>query len=97
MQEYGRTDTATSLEREGGADCNLRDYPFLSQKNQEGCGCPKFPAGKVFRQISTLLENDSPIFRQREMLSLPRFGHWKIGRACGNAAGFSPLRPPQPS
>ena len=39
------------------------------------------------------------------MLSLPRFGHfpakesgcWKIGRACGNAAGFSPPRPPQPS
>ena len=22
-------------------------------------------------------------------------GCWKIGRACGNAAGFSPLRPPQ--
>ena len=24
-------------------------------------------------------------------------GCWKIGRAFGNAAGFSPLRPPQPS
>ena len=24
-------------------------------------------------------------------------GCWKIGRACGNAAGFSPPRPPQPS
>ena len=46
------------------------------QKTREGCGCPKFPAGKVFRQISTLLENSSPIFRQREMLSLPRFGHF---------------------
>ena len=24
-------------------------------------------------------------------------GCWKFGRACGNAAGFSPPRPPQPS
>ena len=24
-------------------------------------------------------------------------GGWKIGRACGNAGGFSPPRPPQPS
>ena len=47
-----------------------------NQKTREGCGCPKFPAGKVFRQISTLLENDSPIFRQREMLSLPRFAQF---------------------
>ena len=33
---------------------------------------------KVFRQISTLLENSSPIFRQHQMLSLPRFrqGKW---------------------
>ena len=36
------------------------------QKTGEGCGCPKFPTGNVFRQISTLLENDSPIFRQRD-------------------------------
>ena len=50
------------------------------QKTREGCGCPKFAAGKVFRQISTLLENDSPIFRQREMLSLPRFGHFPTFR-----------------
>ena len=27
------------------------------QKTREGCGCPKFLAGKVFRQLSTLLEN----------------------------------------
>ena len=32
--------------------------------------------GKVFRQVSTLLENSSPIFKQHEMLSLPRFGHF---------------------
>ena len=47
-----------------------------SSPTREGCGCPKFPAGKVFLQISTLLENDSPIFRRHEMLSLPRFGHF---------------------
>ena len=63
--------------------------PFWSiyQKTREGCGCPKFPAGKVFRQISTLLENDSPIFRQREMLSLPRFGHFPARKtAAGKLA-----------
>ena len=48
----------------------------VSQKTREGCGYPKFSAGKVFRQISALLENDSPIFRQREMLFLPRFAHF---------------------
>ena len=75
----------------------------ISQKTREGRGCPKFLVGKVFRQISTLLENSSPIFRQHQMLSLPRFvsgkenGCWKIGPAFGNAPGFSPLRPPQPS
>ena len=58
-----------------------------NQKTREGCGCPKFHAGKVFRQISTLLENDSPIFRQREMLSLPRFGHFPARKtAAGKLA-----------
>ena len=51
-------------------------YPNNYQKAREGCGCPKFLAGKVFRQVSTLLEISSPIFRQHEMLSLPRFGHF---------------------
>ena len=32
-------------------------------------------AGRGFRQTSTLLGNSSPIFRQHEMPSLPRFGH----------------------
>ena len=52
------------------------------------CGCPKFLAGKVFRQISTLLENSSPIFRQHsEMLSLPRFGHFPARKmAAGKSA-----------
>ena len=87
-----------------------RDWPQIGQKitidkekNQkarEDCGCPKFLAGKVFQQISPLLENSSLIFRQHEMLFLPRFGQgngcWKIGPGFGNAPGFSPLRPPQP-
>ena len=75
------------------------------QKTREGCGCPKFLAGKVFRQISTLLENSSPIFPAAQnaipakvwAFSGKDNGCWKIGRACGNAAGFSPPRPPQPS
>ena len=59
----------------------------VSQKTREGCGCPKFVAGKVFRQISTLLENYSQIFRQREMLSLPRFGHFPARKmAAGKSA-----------
>ena len=48
------------------------------------------------------------IFQQHNMLYLPRFGHfparsrkesgcWEIGPAFGNAPGFSPLRPLQPS
>ena len=45
-------------------------------KTWEGCGSPKFPAGKVFEQMSTLLENSSPIFREHKMLCLPRFGHF---------------------
>ena len=57
------------------------------QKAREGCGCPKFLAGKVFWQIATLLENASPIFRQREMLSLPRFGHFPARKtAAGKLA-----------
>ena len=43
---------------------------------------PKFLAGKVFRQISALLENSSPIFRQHDMLSLPRFGHFPARKAA---------------
>ena len=74
--------------RSGGARvlAGSADFIFI-QKTREGCGCPKFPAGKVFWQISTLLENDSPIFRQREMLSLPRFGHFPARKtAAGKLA-----------
>ena len=61
--------------------------PLFFQKTREGCGCPKFLAGKVFRQISTLLENSSPIFRQHEMLSLPRSGHFPARKtAAGKLA-----------
>ena len=73
------------------------------QKTREDCGCPKFLAARVFRQISTLLENDSPDFpAARNMLSLPGLGHFparkmaagKSAPAFGNAPGFSPPRPP---
>ena len=49
------------------------------QKTREGCGCPKFPAGKVLRQIWTLLEDNSPIFRQHKMLSLQGLGTFRQG------------------
>ena len=67
---------------------------FQDKKPREGCGCPKFLAARVFRQISTLLEKFSSIIRHtfREAN-----GCWKIGPAFRNAAGISPLRPPQPS
>ena len=65
----------------------LRNRPFVSQKAREGCGCPKFVAGKVFWQISTLLENYSLIFQQLDMLSLPRFGRFLARKmAAGQSA-----------
>ena len=68
----------------------LRLRGRIIQKTREGCGCPKFLAGKVFGQISTLLENSSPIFRQHEMLSLPRFGHFPARKtAAGKLAAPS--------
>ena len=54
----------------------LVDILGIFQTTWEGCDCPKFLAGRAFRQIATLLENDSPIFRQHKMLSVPRFGHF---------------------
>ena len=61
-----------------------------NQKTREGCGCPKFLAGKVLRKILTLLENSSPIVRQHEMLSLPRFGHFPARKtAAGKFAAPS--------
>ena len=57
----------------------VHGWLFPAQKTREGCG-PKSLAGRVFQQILTLLENSSRICRQREMLSLPRFGGcWIIG------------------
>ena len=54
---------------------------------RQGRGCPKFLAGNVFGQISTLLENSSPICRQHEMLSLPSFGHFPARKmAAGKSA-----------
>ena len=57
----------------------VRNRPCVSSR--------KFLAGKVFLQISTLLENSSPIFRQHDMPSLPRFGHFPARKmAVGNPA-----------
>ena len=65
--------------------CFSRKYQQIgpkTQKTREGCGCLRFLAGKVFGQILTLLENSSPIFRQHEMLSLPRFGHFPARKSA---------------
>ena len=68
----------------------LATHVQVFQKTREGCGCRKFLAGKVFGQILTLLENSSPIFRQHEMLSLPRFGHFPARKtAAGKLAAPS--------
>ena len=76
----------------------------LNQLTRESCGCPKFLSGKVFGQISTLLENSSTTFpaAQNAMpakvwaLSGKENGCWEIGPAFGNAPEFSPPRPPHP-
>ena len=75
------TDFQTSGGDGGLAHCiKLRDVAPM-QKNREGCGRPKFLAGKVFRQISTLLDNSSPNLQQHEMLFLSRFGDFPA-RKC---------------
>ena len=50
----------------------------------------KFLAGRVFGQISTLLENSSPIFRQHEMLSLPRFRHFPARKSAAGKLAAPP-------
>ena len=72
------------------ANHNCSDFPSQVRKTREGCGCPKFAAGKAFRQSSTLLENNSPVFRQHEMLSLPRFGHFPARKVAAGKS-VSPL------
>ena len=62
-------------------------FAVATPETREGCGCPKFLAGKVFLQISTLLENTSPIFRQHEMLSLSRFGHFPARKMTAGISG----------
>ena len=88
---WGGYRTSTSHALQGGnAQKRGRGYRTQFQKTREGCGCQKFLAGKVFGQISTLLENSSPIFRQHEMLSLPRFGHFPARKtAAGKLAAPS--------
>ena len=83
-----------SLQEQSSAMVVCRIKPSFSvyivcfrQTTREGCGCREFLAGQFFRQISTLLENSSPIFRQHEMLSLPRFGHFPVRKmAAGKSA-----------
>ena len=52
---------------------NAMPHSF-SEKTREGCGCLEFLAGKFSGKFRHCWENSSPIFRQHEMLSLPRFG-----------------------
>ena len=69
-------DMEVSVSQKTEHDKSWKKITQNNQKTREGRGCPKFLAGEVFGQISTLLENSSPIFRQHEMLSLRRFGHF---------------------
>ena len=95
-------------EEVGGLQGAVGDWrPDLvnNQKTREGCGCQRFAAGKVFRQISDAAgklftdflaaHNDIP--EKVWAFSGKEIGCWKIGLAFGNAPGFSPLRLPQPS
>ena len=49
--------------------CSARILESKRQKTREGCGCPKFFAGRGFCKKKT-----SAIFRQHDVLLLPRFG-----------------------
>ena len=74
----------------------------LIQNTQEGCGCPKFPSFPANFDAAGKFFTDFPAARSAIPAKVWAFsgkdkGCWKIGRAFGNAAGFSPLRPPQPS
>ena len=63
----------------------MRDFWNSNQKTREGCSCPKLFPRRFSRQISTLLESSSLIFRQCVLLSLPRFGHCPVRKmAAGN-------------
>ena len=51
-----------------------------TQKTRKGCGCPKFLAGRFFGQISTLLENCSPIFRRTKCYPCQGLGNFRQGK-----------------
>ena len=59
------------------------------QKTWAGCGCPKFVAGRVFRQSSTLLEDSSPIFRQHKVAVSA-----KVWRLSGKETAAGKSAPP---
>ena len=60
IQELAMNQAKTKLFRSR----NLKGLVFLSPENYEQTGVSDDIAGKVFRQISTLLEKSSSIFRQ---------------------------------
>ena len=93
---------------QGGVATTLLSVTYTvqlsDQKTQEGCGCPKFLAGKGFPANFDAAGKFFTDFRQHEMLSLPKSGIFRQGKwllenrpSFGNAPGFSPLRTPQPS
>ena len=105
MQIMAKTHNATSSCTHAWKNTQRHGRMFASDRNQKtrgGCGCPTSLAGRIFRQILTLLEKPSPIFWRHEMLSLPTAkvwalsgkanGCWRISPAFGNTLGFSPPR-----
>ena len=59
-----------------GQSLSLISFFFFFRKLEQAVAVRNSRLERFSRQISTLLENHSPISRQREMLSLPRFGHF---------------------
>ena len=94
-----------ALFRRAGTTSGMQKAFFLkhpltrsNQKTREGCGCPKLLAGKVFPanfDAAAKFFTDVPAARNAIPAKVWTFSGkenscWKIGRAFGNAAGFSP-------
>ena len=63
-------------------------------KNREGCGCPKFLAGWVFQQTSTLLEIIPRFSGSTECYSCQGLGTFRQG--IWERSWISPQTQPQP-